>query len=89
MERVEDVTLSASNADGGNVGGVISSAALSGTFPNRSVPKHTVPLMLRHDATTGAVALACPYCDMEERGGGEDERRIIEDALRGKQEKTN
>jgi hypothetical protein len=38
--------------------------------------------MLRRNAKTGEVALACPYCDMEERGGGEDERKIIEDALR-------
>jgi hypothetical protein len=45
--------------------------------------------MMRQNAKTGEVALACPYCDMEERGGGEDERKIIEDALRGKPKKPN
>ena len=57
--------------------------------PKPMCAKHTVPLMLRRNTGTGEVALACPYCDAEERGGGEDERRIIEDALRGKQEKPN
>lgn len=50
--------------------------------PEPTCAKHAVPLMLRRNAKTGEVALACPYCDMEERGGGEDERKIIEDALR-------
>jgi hypothetical protein len=57
--------------------------------PKPMCAKHAVPLMLRRNTKTGEVALACPYCDAEERGGGEDERRIIEYALRGKQEKPN
>jgi len=55
--------------------------------PTPMCAKHAVPLMLRRNAQTGEVAPACPYCDMEERGGGEDERKTIEDALRGKREK--
>lgn len=43
--------------------------------------KHTVPLMLRRDDKTREVARACPYCDMEELGGGEAERSIIDQAL--------
>jgi hypothetical protein len=41
--------------------------------PQAMCAKHAVPLMTRRNAKTGEVALACPYCDMEERGGGEDE----------------
>jgi hypothetical protein len=51
--------------------------------------KHAVPLMLRRNAKTGEVALACPYCDMEKRGGGEDEKTLIEDALRKKPKRLN
>ena len=49
--------------------------------PTRMCAKHGISLMLRRNAKTGEVALACPYCDMEERGGGDDERKTIEDAL--------
>ena len=49
--------------------------------PKAMCAKHSVPLMLRRNQTTGETVLACPYCDAEDRGGGEDERRIIEDAL--------
>jgi hypothetical protein len=49
--------------------------------PEPICAKHGVALMLRRNAATGEVALACPYCDAEDRGGGEDERKIIEDAL--------
>jgi hypothetical protein len=41
--------------------------------PQAMCAKHAVPLMTRRNAKTGEVALACLYCDMEERGGGEDE----------------
>jgi hypothetical protein len=57
--------------------------------PKAMCVKHDVPLMLRRNDATGEVALACPYCDAEERGGGEDERKIIEDALGRNQKKPN
>jgi len=56
--------------------------------PKPICAKHTMVLTLRRNAKTDEVALACPYCDMEERGAGEDERQIIEDAL-GRPKKPN
>ena len=44
--------------------------------------KHDIRLMLRRITGMDNVALACPYCDMEELGGGAEERSIIDDALR-------
>ena len=57
--------------------------------PKAMCAKHAVPLMMRRNAKTGEVALACPYCDAEEHGGGEDERKIIEDALCEEPKKPN
>ena len=57
--------------------------------PKAMCVKHAVHLMLRRNVTTGEAAMACPYCDAEERGGGEDERKIIEDALHEKPGKPN
>ena len=37
--------------------------------------------MLRTSYENEAGALACPYCDLEELGGGETDRSIIDDAL--------
>jgi hypothetical protein len=50
--------------------------------------KHDVRLMSRRVGETGEIALACPYYDMEQLGGGESERQIIENAL-GRPKKTN
>ena len=44
--------------------------------------KHAICLMLRQIAGTDNVSLACPYSDMEELGGGAEERSIIDEALR-------
>ena len=57
--------------------------------PKAMCAKRAVALMVRRNAKTGEVALACPYCDIEERGGSEDERRIIEGALDGKPKRPN
>jgi hypothetical protein len=51
--------------------------------------KHDIRLMLRRIAGTDNVALACPYCDMEELGGGAEERSIIDDALRSNNKLPN
>jgi hypothetical protein len=51
--------------------------------------KHDIRLMQRRIAHTGEVAIACPYCDMENLGGGEAERSIIEDALSEESRKPN
>lgn len=53
-------------------------------LPTPMCGKHNVRLMLRRMAKSGEVALACPYCDMEELGGGKAERSLIDDALREK-----
>ena len=50
--------------------------------------KHGISLMLRRNDTTGEVAMACPYCDAQERGGGEDERKITEHGV-GRPKKPN
>ncbi len=51
--------------------------------------KHDIRLMLRRIAGTDKVAIACPYCDMEELGGGAEERKIIDDALRKNPKRPN
>ena len=57
--------------------------------PKAMCAKHGIPLMMRRNATTREIALACPYCDMEALGGGEDERSLIEEALREKSKQPN
>jgi hypothetical protein len=57
--------------------------------PKAMCAKHGIPLMMRRNVTAGETALACPYCDMEELGGGEDERVLIEEALREKSRQPN
>jgi hypothetical protein len=39
-------------------------------------------MRLRRNVKTGEVALACPYCDVEERGGGKAERKAIDENLK-------
>ena len=57
--------------------------------PKAMCAKHGTPLMMRRNVTTSEIALACPYCDMEERGGGDSERSLIEEALREKSKRPN
>ncbi|HZR57057.1 MAG TPA: hypothetical protein VFA74_09315 [Terriglobales bacterium] len=45
-------------------------------------PKHKTRLMLRQDMKTGKIALACPLCDVGERGGGEADRKTVSDVLK-------
>jgi hypothetical protein len=47
-------------------------------------PRHDVPLVLRQNAKTGEVSLACISCDVEAAGGGEEEVRLILEAVRSK-----
>jgi len=51
--------------------------------------KHGARLMLRRIGDSDDIAVACPYCDMEQLGGGEQERRIIDDVLRKKSSQPN
>jgi hypothetical protein len=48
-------------------------------------PKHDTPLVLRRNAKTGEVSLACISCDVEARGGGEEEVRLILEAVKSKE----
>jgi hypothetical protein len=41
--------------------------------------------MLRQNTKTGEVSLACILCDVEAHRGGEDEARLIADALKSKE----
>jgi hypothetical protein len=47
-------------------------------------PKHDIPLVLRQNTKTGEVSLACVSCDVEARGGGEEEARLIREAMGSK-----
>jgi hypothetical protein len=47
-------------------------------------PKHGTRLLLRRNAATSEIALACPYCHLEDRGGGETERNAVSDVLNKK-----
>jgi len=38
--------------------------------------------MLRENAETGELALACPCCDVEAHGGGDKELKIVADAVK-------
>ncbi len=57
--------------------------------PSPRCGKHDVRLMLRRIGDSDEVELACPYCDMEKFGGGEEERSIIDAALHEKRERPN
>ena len=48
-------------------------------------PQHDTPLVLRRNAKTGEVSLACISCDVEARGGGEEEARLIFEAMKSKE----
>ncbi len=50
-------------------------------IPSAMCGKRDICLMERQNGSTGEVSLACPYCDMEELGGGDAERSIIEEAF--------
>lgn len=46
-------------------------------------PKHKIKMMLRQNAKTGDIALACPMCDVEARGNDRD-MKLISDLLKKK-----
>jgi hypothetical protein len=45
--------------------------------------------MLRQNAKTGKLALACPLCDVEARGGNEWDKQIVSAALKKITKKKN
>jgi hypothetical protein len=44
-------------------------------------PKHGTQLRLRRNVLTGEVALACPLCDIENRGGTDADIRAVAEKL--------
>jgi hypothetical protein len=43
----------------------------------KNCPKHGVSYALRQNAKTGELALACPLCDVEARGGTQDDVMLV------------
>jgi len=43
----------------------------------KKCPKHGVSYALRQNAKTGELALACPLCDVEARGGTQDDVMLV------------
>ena len=37
-------------------------------------PKHGTSYVLRRNVKTGEIAIACPLCDVEARGGSDEDR---------------
>jgi len=45
--------------------------------PDKKCPKHGVSYALRQNAETGELAVACPLCDVEARGGTQDDVTLV------------
>ena len=48
-----------------------------GNQPQKKCPKHGVSYALRQNAKTGELALACPLCEVEARGGTRDDVMLV------------
>jgi len=53
------------------------STGISRGQPQKKCPKHGVSYALRQNAKTGELALACPLCDVEARGGTRDDVALV------------
>jgi len=51
------------------------------TKPSDQCPKHGTNYRLRRNVKTGEVAIACPLCDVEERGGDDEDRKLVADKI--------
>jgi uncharacterized Zn finger protein (UPF0148 family) len=56
------------------------------TKPSDRCPKHGTPYRLRRNVKTGEVAIACPVCDVEARGGSDEDRKLVADKINSKDE---
>jgi hypothetical protein len=45
-------------------------------------PKHGVGYRLRRNVKTSEIALACPLCDVEARGGSEEDKKLVADKIK-------
>jgi uncharacterized Zn finger protein (UPF0148 family) len=59
------------------------------TKPSEHCPKHGTTYMLRRNVKTGEIAIACPLCDAEARGGSKEDRDAESDKIKPKDEPMN
>jgi hypothetical protein len=52
------------------------------TKTSERCPKHGTSYVLRRNVKTGEVAIACPLCDVEARGGSEEDRKLVADKIK-------
>ncbi len=52
------------------------------TKPSERCPKHGTNYMLRRNVKTGEIAIACPLCDVEARGGSKEDRDMLANKIK-------
>jgi uncharacterized Zn finger protein (UPF0148 family) len=45
-------------------------------------PKHGTSYVLRRNVKTGELVIACPLCEVEARGGSEEDRKLVADKIK-------
>ena len=59
------------------------------TQPSDCCPKHGASYLLRRNVKTGEIAIACPLCDVEARGGTNEDRKPVADKIKSRDDPTN
>jgi hypothetical protein len=54
------------------------------TMSSDRCPKHGTSYVLRRNVKTGEMAIACPLCDLEARGGSEEDRKLVADKIKSR-----
>ena len=47
-------------------------------------PKHGTSYLLRGNVKTGEIAIACPLCNVETRGGSDEDRKLVADQIKSR-----
>ena len=49
--------------------------------PGDNCPKHGVSYVIRRNGETGEIAIACPLCDVEARGGTDEDVNLVAEEI--------
>lgn len=59
------------------------------TEASEHCPRHGTHYLLRRNVKTGEIAISCPLCDVEDRGGFEGDRKLVADKIKPMDNPTN